>query len=700
MILFETDKKPLTFLLDKIENRELALPDFQRSFVWDPEATRMLVCSIVRSFPAGSLLLMEGGSKIFAPRCFEEAPDLVGALPTHLVLDGQQRLTSLYQAFSGRGTHRFFLNLRELLEGLDLDEATEVYPVRRAKRWMSIEAQAADLMLPLAQIRSFSDWQDEVLEVLSNSEEDIRKLRRRLNEVEKEYVKPVELYQFPVTTLAQTTAAEAVCTIFETLNRTGVKLSVFELITARAFADEVRLRDMWQTACERDQVLLDFGIDPYYLLQAIAMSARGSAKRSTVLSMGVPEIVDQWDQTVRGLASSLTLLRDECGVLVSKWLPYQTMLVTMASAWRGIDQAKGPAIGARRLKMGRWFWCSAFTASYENSPNSKTERDVPELLSWFDGGAEPTAVREFVFDPQRWRETTGRQRALYRSTIALLMRHSPKEFHQAKDMNKPIIDGQAVDDHHIFPRAFLAQIGHRDAVDSVLNHTLIDRTTNIRISGHPPSVYLAQMRTELGPKLDTILESHGLPSGPNGTLLGDRFEEFLEWRVNRLQKELAEVTEAAIDERGLLRTSSERFHASPVTPEAGAAGLPQDVSDFLASRVSDLSKRELCGQFLTEVTAWSGVNAAVTESETSEDGWSRWVIVRRRGSHVGGFAYVNPRSMRILLRMPGQELTGERFAEVRNVKPSNPYRVRVRLESDAALSEALILARQAYDLTY
>lgn len=54
--LFDSDKKPLTFLLDQIENRELALPDFQRSFVWDPNATRELVVSIIQSFPAGSLL--------------------------------------------------------------------------------------------------------------------------------------------------------------------------------------------------------------------------------------------------------------------------------------------------------------------------------------------------------------------------------------------------------------------------------------------------------------------------------------------------------------------------------------------------------------------------------------------------------------------------------------------------------------------
>jgi uncharacterized protein with ParB-like and HNH nuclease domain len=98
VIQFEADKKHLTYLLSQIEHRDLGLPDFQRSFVWDASATRELVVSIIRSFPAGSLLLLQGGAETFAPREFEEAPKLDGP-PVFLVLDGQQRLTSLYQVF-------------------------------------------------------------------------------------------------------------------------------------------------------------------------------------------------------------------------------------------------------------------------------------------------------------------------------------------------------------------------------------------------------------------------------------------------------------------------------------------------------------------------------------------------------------------------------------------------------------------------
>jgi hypothetical protein len=542
MILFETDKKPLTFLLDQIEHCELSVPDFQRSFVWDANATRELVASVVQSFPAGTLLLMRGGGKIFAPRAVEEAPELDGKVPSYLVLDGQQRLTSLYQAFAGVGTHRFFLNLQELIDGEDVDEATEVYLAKRASKWASLEGQANDLMLPMSRIRQFSEWKDEVLDLRSETGDDRRKLRSVLNDLDSRFVKAVEGYLFPVTTLSEDTPVDAVCTIFETLNRTGVKLSVFELLTARAFAHEVRLRDMWSDALLEHRILDDFSIDPYYVLQAISVRRRGSPKRSVVLNLPVTEIVDEWDAIVNGMAEGLRLLRDECGVLVERWLPYRTMLVTLAAVWPAVTEAKGPTVGERRAKLRRWFWCSAFAGTYDNSSNSTTEGDYVALNTWLKGGDEPGVVRSFTFDAERWREVSSRQRALYQSTIALLMRGSPKDFHDGTPLTRQVIEGRAVDDHHVFPRAWLKAAGFELAADTVLNHTLIGKITNIVIGARAPSSYLAEMRDALRDELDSILQSHGLPAQADGPLLEDRYEDFLTWRVDYLRGALAAVT--------------------------------------------------------------------------------------------------------------------------------------------------------------
>ncbi len=345
-----------------------------------------------------------------------------------------------------------------------------------------------------------------------------------------------------MTTLAPDTPIEAVCTIFETLNRTGVKLTPFELITARAFANQVQLRAMWAAALDRFPILDDFAVDPYYILQTIAVKEAGEAKRGAVLKLDVQSIVKRWDQAVEGMAAGLTMLRDECGVLVDRWLPYRSIIIPLAVLWEHVEAAKGPTEGARRAMLKRWFWCSCFSGTYTNSPNSQTVLDADTVSAWMQGGEVPKVVAEFVFDPNRWRDVTVRQRALYQSTIALLMSADPLDFHKGVKLNGAIINGDKVDDHHIFPQGWLADNGRGGVVDCVLNHTLIDKITNILIQKKAPSVYLEEIRAANGGNLDAVLASHGLPSGAHGPLWNDDFEGFLEWRMEYLAHELQRVT--------------------------------------------------------------------------------------------------------------------------------------------------------------
>jgi hypothetical protein len=87
---------------------------------------------------------------------------------------------------------------------------------------------------------------------------------------------------------------------------------------------------------------------------------------------------------------------------------------------------------------------------YDNAARSNTEQDVQGLTAWLRGeGPDPETISGFAFEPTRGRDVTGRQRALYRTTIALSMRHAPLDFHEAKPLNKPIIDGHVVDDPHL-----------------------------------------------------------------------------------------------------------------------------------------------------------------------------------------------------------------------------------------------------------
>lgn len=77
------------------------------------------------------------------------------------------------------------------------------------------------------------------------------------------------------------------------------------------------------------------------------------------------------------MAAAVSLLREECGVLLSKWLSYRPMLIPLAAAWREVARAVCPTQGSMRAKLRRWFWCACFTGEYESSSASLAERDAP-----------------------------------------------------------------------------------------------------------------------------------------------------------------------------------------------------------------------------------------------------------------------------------------------------------------------------------
>ena len=554
-----TPQKDLFSLLRQIRERELALPDFQRDFVWDPSATQELIASIASNYPAGSLLEIRNTHNYFASREFKGAPPLVGHKPTYLILDGQQRLSSLYQAFSGTGEYKYFIRLRDLLEGHDFDDA--IFHVRATarrgsqgravKRYKTLEGQVEDLVLPLsillAEHDGFHKWARRAARMFSDRDKS-NEIEDQLYQISDKWISVIERYKFPVVLLSDETPPEAICTIFETLNRTGVKLSVFDLLTARFWSKEVKLREMRDSALDSYPIIPDYTVDAYYVLQSIALlrtDKAPSCKKKDVLSLPASHVRDTWDKAISGLVDTLTTLRDDCGVLIPRWLPYNTMIIPMTSVLARFSIQKGLNAGEIHRKLVRWFWCSVFSQSYESAPNSQAAKDVSELTAWFSGGDAPETVRDFSFDPAILRDITPKQRAFYRGCIALILSQNPRDFHTMKHLTRNLIEENKVDDHHIFPDAYLREVGVSESKrrDCILNRTLIGRDTNQRLRKRSPGDYFSEMRTKLSDvQYKESLESHLLPSADQSSLLGNDYDAFLKWRQSALADLITKVT--------------------------------------------------------------------------------------------------------------------------------------------------------------
>lgn len=541
---------PLQELLNDIAKGDTKLPEFQRSFVWDPEDSQNLLFSIASNFPAGSILQLRDIQGAFKIRDFAGAPQTA---PPHqfLILDGQQRLTSLYQALYGAGTYRFYLDLGKIEVAGDLsEEDTIVYQSIKQRKTVKLESSVEQQMLekkfPFSVIYGrgggFWKWVDDAREFVDDDKKS--EFNSDMRNLYSKWVQVIEDYKFPVVTLNRNASTEAICTIFETLNKTGVRLSVFDLMTARVWKDEINLHDLWRNAQAQNPIFLDYKIDPYYILQAISLSSREnpSCKKKDILSLSSATVSGHWNKVVDALACGLEIMRQDCKILNRKWLPTPSMLGPLA-AMLAISGANGAAVGAHRVQIVRWLWCSIFGERYQAAANTRAERDVADMKIWFAGGPPPDHVKNFRFDKPILRELH-KPGSIYKGVICLTLVNRALDFHTRGVISEEMVLSGKVDDHHIFPDHYLESVlDIQDEVkrSCVLNRTLINSDTNRSIWDSAPSDYLQEIFDHFDH--EPILKSHLIPSGENSPLLINDFEEFLNQRADLIYNEIMTVTQ-------------------------------------------------------------------------------------------------------------------------------------------------------------
>lgn len=564
-----------------IDKCQVVLPEFQRSFVWRPADIDLLLSSLVQGYPSGSLLFLRADANLeLAWRAAEGVPASNGATPHYLVLDGQQRLTSLSLALNGRGDHVFLMDLVSCEQG-DLESG--IYPLRRSKAkqrgLFNRERQFETHTYPLwAVVGDGTDdyWFEDYAHFHADrGGGDLKELRARARALKEQLADPLKKYAFPVVVLPPDTSLEAVCAIFETLNKTGMRLTVFDLITAKFWPKGLNLREMYETARSDFPLLSDdeFDIEPVLLLQAISLLRTGVCQRGDLLKLETAGFEADWERVCSAASAALGALRSECGVLTRGWLPYAALFPALFAVTTKVQELKGPAVGAAWEKIKRWFWCSCFGQRYEGPQNTLNSADFRQLITWIDDDSkEPEAITTFVLGDLGLPRIERQRNAIYRSIICLTVVNGARDFHTGNRLTADFLrDPQRrIEDHHLFPNAYLkAQSGSRPAANEVLNRALIDNLTNKVISSKPPSTYLKDMEDHLGrERLNDVLESHLIPTSGPGAPWNDDLDAFLAAREQLILKAISSVTGA------LLPTpQGELAYLDPATPFANELAL-------------------------------------------------------------------------------------------------------------------------------
>ncbi|MYR34684.1 DUF262 domain-containing protein [Nocardiopsis alba] len=567
---FNSTKEFLAELLRRVTDGRIQLPDFQRGWVWSQEGIASLLASISQGYPVGTLMFLgTGGETRFKERPVEGVGEVDKGAET-LILDGQQRMTSLYQAIClGEAVHTrddrgrrvsgwFYLDIEAAVTpGVDREQAIRFLPkdriVRNFRKEVVLdcstpEKEYAAGLFPLGQIMDASDWADGFREHHDYAKPKLELWKR----FDKEVVDRFEKYQFPIIELDKATPREAVCQVFEKVNTGGEPLTVFELLTATFAADEFELRADW---AERHQVWSD---NPMYrvlwdvrdtdFLQIVTLLAtqsrrhrwldgggdplhapRVGCRRSEMLRLSLEDYLEWADKAVEALLATARFLYSQC-VYDTKFLPYGTQIIPLAAIFATL--AEDAESHAARKAVSRWFWCGILGEMYGGSTESRFARDLPDVVTWAKGGdAQPRTVEEAQFTPGRLDTLRTRNSAAYKGIYALLLQCDVIDLRTGDKIKENTYFDHAVDIHHIFPQKWCETQGvAREWYDSIVNKTPLSAKTNRSIGGHAPSKYLERLESATkvtAEEMDTFLKPHQI--APE-SLRQDDFDAFYEAR--------------------------------------------------------------------------------------------------------------------------------------------------------------------------
>lgn len=571
---FKPDQPQLVELLRDVDRGALQLPDFQRSWVWDDDRIRDLLASVSQGWPVGAILVLEcGGSLRFKARRLEGAPES-GTREERLVLDGQQRLTSLYLALKsgkpvktvnskGEDVERvYYFDIAKCLDEVTdrFDAILALPPTRQLRsdfnRRLDFDLSSPELEYRHGCIPASVAFDGSATRTWRRAFDDFhghdRDKSALWDRFEQEVIESLQGYRLPSIELARDTSREAVCMVFEKVNTGGKPLDVFELVTASFAASEFDLREDWNARSKRlgrHPVLANLqGTEFLQAVSLVSLNQRAplkdgrkyvGAKKRDILDLDVSDYQRLADPIERGFLKAAQLLDREC-VFDARVLPYQSQLTPLASiiADLGPIAMEEPA----RTKILQWYWCGVFGELYGGAIESRFGRDLQEVTAWVNGGPIPSTVRDSNFAPMRLLSLRTRGSAAYKGVMAQLLQAGARDFFQGDEVERSSYFDDRIDIHHVFAVDWCRKNDKRkERYDSILNKTPLTARTNKRLGGVSPQTYLD--RIERGgissETVDEILRTHLIDPA---SLRADAFDTFLQERARSMLDLIEDAT--------------------------------------------------------------------------------------------------------------------------------------------------------------
>lgn len=541
---FSTPSYDLTDLFARVDRGDIQLPDFQRDYAWDEDRIRSLIVTVLRGFPMGAFMALDTRNEKmrFRPRALTGAPD-TGVNPGLLLLDGQQRLTTLYHCLRGAGsvstkdfrskkiTRTFYVDIRRAVQE-DIMPDDAVFAVNQHGEIRShfaptivssiVDRQAAieAYCVPVASLLS-EEGTSMLFELAAQSEGEDREALAAFNN---RILRPLAAYDVPMIRVARQTPLTGIGSIFAQANSAGLQMDVFDLLTA-VFASEdpsFHLAEDWTRVEEdlRRAPALD-GIGRNEFLSAVSLLVSGERGRAGGERGDIVKLtLDEYKKASASLRITFhevaAFFAQRC-IFSIEQVPYTEQIIPLAVILARLVQ-RGGVLSSQQAwdKINQWFWCGVFGELYGSSAvKLRAARDVEEVTEWVAGSTEeiPKTVRDANFRESRLL-SVDRHDGVWHGIYALLMARGAEDWRTGEKFNRKTVEGLRPGFYAIFPLSWCRRNGvDKVLAESVLNRTPMGKRTEVVIEGNSPARYLPRVQSKSimeDPEFDQVLASHDL----------------------------------------------------------------------------------------------------------------------------------------------------------------------------------------------
>lgn len=513
-------------LIANIEQGIVKIPQFQRKFVWSIEQTAKLLDSILKGYPIGSFILWETKERLRSIRDIGniQLPEPPEGYIVQYVLDGQQRMTSLYVSMMGvkiTGDDKRTIDYSEIYVDFEASMDEEIVITDISGRNMDELIKFTDLLNGGYKMFAKYPTYGEKLERYSNA---------------------FKTYLFS-TILIKDAPIDIATEIFTRINVGGKPLSVFEIMVAKTY-DSIRnfdLSEKYDALIERLQnsnCNYDT-ISSSTVLQAVSVCLTKECSKKQILKLNKDDFINIWDHVINALESAVDYFRGFYRIPVSQLLPYDSLLVPFTYFF---FHHKDIPLDKKQEYLQDYFWRVVLTSRFSTSLEAKIGQDIRKidliLSDQHPGYDEPVDITPEYLCNHGWFATGT---AYIKGFLCILAYQQPKSFANnalVNISNSWLKQANSKNYHHFFPKAYLAKRNFENwEINHIANITIVDDFLNKRsIRDRAPSKYIADYQ-KINPDLEATLATHLIGPIEESGITNNDYDKFFNHRLQHFSNE-------------------------------------------------------------------------------------------------------------------------------------------------------------------